>query len=152
MLGMDINNIKVELVSAEGKILVDYKTYVRGQKQPITPRKPVVRPSELETAEELYINGLHLEQYKQHNYDARDYYTEGLRRDPSDIRCNTGMARISYKNGQFEDCIKYADAAIKKLTERNMHPTDTEAMYFKGLALNALGRAKEAYDILSMGL
>lgn len=150
MLGMDINNIKVELVSAEGKILVDYKTYVRGQKQPITPRKPVVRPSELETAEELYINGLHLEQYKQHNYDARDYYTEGLRRDPSDIRCNTGMARISYKNGQFEDCIKYADAAIKKLTERNMHPTDTEAMYFKGLALNALGRAKEAYDILSM--
>ena len=150
MMGMDINNIKVELVSAEGKILVDYKTYVRGQKQPITPRKPVVRPSELETAEELYINGLHLEQYKQHNYDARDYYTEGLRRNPSDIRCNTGMARISYKNGQFEDCIKYADAAIKKLTERNMHPTDTEAMYFKGLALNALGRAKEAYDILSM--
>ncbi|HCB95533.1 MAG TPA: DUF5107 domain-containing protein, partial [Ruminococcus sp.] len=98
----------------------------------------------------MYINGLHLEQYKQHNYDARDYYLEGLRREPSDIRCNTGMARISYKNGQFEDCVKYADSAIRKLTERNMHPTDTEAMYLKGLALNVLGKEKEAYDILSM--
>lgn len=150
MRDMDISDIKVELVSGDGKILVDYKTYVRGQKQPIMPRKPVVRPRELETMEELYINGLHLEQYKQHNYDARDYYLEGLRRDPSDIRCNTGMARISYKNGQFEDCIKYADAAIKKLTERNMHPADTEAMYFKGLALDACSREKEAYDMLSM--
>ena len=150
MRDMNIEDIKVELRSNDGKTLVDYKTYLRGQKQPITPRKPVVRPSELEMVEELYINGLHLEQYKQHNYDARDYYLEGLRRDPSDIRCCTGMARISYKNGQFEDCAKYADAAVKKLTERNIHPADAEAMYFKGLALTALGRENEAYDILSM--
>ncbi len=146
----NIGDIKVELLSDAGKILVDYKTYKRGQKQPIKPRKPVVRPSELETVEELYINGLHLEQYKQHNYDARDYYLEGIRRAPSDIRCNTGMARISYKNGQFADCIKYADTAISKITQRNMHPSDTEAMYFKGLALKTVGKEKEAYDILSM--
>lgn len=55
MQDMNINDIKVELVSNDGKILVDYKTYVRGQKQPITPRKPVVPPSELKTLEELYI-------------------------------------------------------------------------------------------------
>lgn len=147
---MDENHIKAELVSADNKILVDYKPYIRGQKQPITPRKPVVRPSELETVEELYLNGLHLEQYKQHNYDARDYYKEGLRRDPTDIRCNTAMARISYQNGQFEDCIAYADEAITKLTSRNMHPADTEAMYLKGLALKAVGREKEAYNVLFM--
>lgn len=146
----NIDNIRTELVSACGKVLVEYKTYIRGQKHPINPRKPVVRPSELETVEDLYINGLHLEQYKQHNYDARDYYKEGLRRDPSDIRCNTGMARISYRNGQFEDCLAYASAAVTKMTERNMHPADTEALYFKGLALRALGREKEAYDTLSM--
>lgn len=147
---MNIDDIKAELVDENGKILVEYKTYIRGSKKPITPRKPVLRPSELETVEDLYINGLHLEQYKQHNYDARDYYLEGIRRVPSDVRCNTGMARISYRNGQFTECIKYAEAAIGKLTERNMHPTDTEAMYFKGLALCALGKDKEAYDVLSM--
>lgn len=147
---MVLNNIKVSLKDKDGNTLVEYKTYERGQRQPIEPRRPVLRPQEIETVEELYINGLHLEQYKQHNYDARDYYAEGIRRDPQDIRCNTGMARISYKNGQFDDCIRYADAAIARLTARNMHPADTEAMYLKGIALKAKGEYKKAYDILYM--
>ncbi len=150
MNGMNINDIKVSLEDKSGRILVDYKTYVRGQKQPIEPRKPVLRPCEIETVEELYINGLHLEQYKQHNYDARDYYAEGIKRDAHDVRCNTGMARISYKNGRFDDCVKYADAAIARLTARNMHPTDTEAMYLKGIALKSKGEYKKAYDVLYM--
>ncbi len=150
MNGMDINNITVKLVSACGKELVSYKTYVRGEKQPITPRQPVKRPCEIETVEELYVNGLHLEQYKQHNYDARDYYLEGIRRDEGDIRCNTGMARISYRNGQFEDAVKYANAAIARAQSRNMHPADTECLYIKGIALKMLGKLKEAYDTLGM--
>ncbi len=150
MRGMDINNITIKLVSAEGKELVSYKTYVRGRKQPITPRKPVKRPGEIETVEELYVNGLHLEQYKQHNYDARDYYLEGISRDGGDIRCNTGMARISYRNGQFEEAVRYADAAIVRAQSRNMHPADTECLYIKGIALKMLNRLKEAYDTLGM--
>lgn len=150
MNGMDINDITVKLISEEGKELVAYKTYVRGQKQPITPRQPVKRPSEIETVEELYINGLHLEQYKQHNYDARDYYLEGLRRDANDIRCNTGMARISYRNGQFEDALRYANAAVARAQSRNMHPADTECLYLKGLSLKMLGKTKQAYDTFGM--
>lgn len=150
MNDMDINNITVKLISDKNEELVAYKTYVRGQKNPITPRRPVKRPQEIETVEELYINGLHLEQYKQHNYDARDYYMEGIKRDGGDIRCNTGMARISYRNGLFEDCVNYADTAIKRAQSRNMHPSDTEALYFKGIALKMLGKTKEAYDALAM--
>ncbi len=147
---MKLEDITASLVSREGDALVSYQTYIRGQRKPITPRQPVKRPSEIETVEELYINGLHLEQYKQHNYDARDYYREGLRRDPYDIRCNTGMARISYKNGQPEDCLRYAEAAISRATSRNMHPADAEPLYLKGIALKLLDRAKEAYDTLAM--
>ncbi len=150
MADMNINDITVKLVSEEGEELVSYKTYVRGAKRPITPRPPVKRPSETETAEELYINGLHLEQYKQHNYDARAYYTEGIRRDANDIRCNTGMARISYRNGLFEEAVKYADAAIARAQSRNMHPADAEPLYIKGIALKMLGKEKEAYDTLGM--
>ena len=144
----DFNSITVSLTDENGKTLVAYTPYVRGQKQPITPRKPVKRPREIETVEELYINGYHLEQYKQHNYRPEDYYTEGLRRDSGDIRCNTSMARLSFKNGAFEKCIDFCNTAIKRLTLRNEHPTDTEAFYLKGLALVYLGREKEAYDIL----
>ncbi len=148
MNGMSIENVTVSLTSEDGKVLVDYKTYVRGQKEPIEPRQPVLRPCEIETVEELYINGLHLEQYKQHNYDARDYYLEGIKRDAGDIRCNTSMARISLKNGCFEQCITYADTAIKRLTMRNQHPSDVEAFYLKGLAQKYLGEYNKAYDTL----
>ena len=144
----EFNDITVSLISSEGKVLVSYTPYVRGQKKPIEPRLPVKRPSEIKNVEELYINGYHLEQYKQHNYKPEDYYLEGIRRDAGDIRCNTSMARLKLKNGEFLKCVEYCDVAIKRLTSRNEHPTDTEAFYLKGLALGYLGRDKEAYDVL----
>ncbi len=148
LAGADFNNVCVSLTSKEGKELISYKPYVRGQKNPIDVRQPVKRPSEIATAEELYINGYHLEQYKQHNYRPEDYYLEGIRRDSGDIRCNTSMGRLCLKNGKFEECVKYCDVAIKRLTSRNQHPTDTESFYLKGLALAYLGKSKEAYDTL----
>ncbi len=145
---MNLDDITVSLVSEEGKVLIDYETYIRGQKQPIDPRMPVLRPCEIETVEELYINGLHLEQYKQHNYNACDYFMEGLKRDSGDIRCNTAMARYSLKNGRFEEAIAYADVAIERLTSRNQHPADVEAFYLKGMALKYMDKLDEAYDTL----
>ncbi|MBQ8311429.1 MAG: DUF5107 domain-containing protein [Clostridia bacterium] len=146
--GADFNDVTVSLTSACGKELISYTPYIRGQKQPIDVREPVKRPSEIATVEELYINGYHLEQYKQHNYRPESYYLEGIRRDAGDIRCNTSMGRLALKNGEFEKCVSYCDVAIKRLTMRNQHPTDTEAFYLKGLALTRLGRDKEAYDVL----
>ena len=150
MDGMKPEDVAVYLYDENNRELIGYKPYARGQKKPIVPRKPVLRPNEIESIDELYINALHLEQYKQHNYDARDYYLEGIKRDPYDARCNTGMARISLKNGQFDDCIKYADSAIARLTARNMHPKDTEALYLKGIAYKAKGEYQSAYDALYM--
>ncbi len=145
---VDFNDLKGILLDSNGKVLVSYKPYVRGHKRPISVREPVKRPSEINNIEMLYLNGLHLEQYKQHNYDAKDYYLEALGRDPEDSRCNTAMARLSLKSGAFEDCIDYAGRAIKRLTVRNEHPTDTEAIYLRGIAYKYLGRYKEAVDDL----
>ena len=145
---LDFNSVTATLLSADGKVLVSYKPYIRGQKKPIEPRQPVKRPAEIKNMEELYINALHLEQYKQHNYEAKDYYLEGLRRDPSDSRCNTALSRLALRDGEYEKCVEYADRAIARLTLRNMHPTDTEALYNKGMALKYLGRVDEAYDTL----
>ncbi len=146
--GVNFNDVTVSLVSAAGKELVSYTPYVRGQKQPIDVREPVKRPSEIPTVEELYINGYHLEQYKQHNYRPEAYYLEGIKRDAGDIRCNTSMGRLALRNGEFEKCVDYCNVAIKRLTSRNQHPTDTEAFYLKGIALTYLGRDREAYDVL----
>ena len=145
---LDFNSVTASLISEDGRELVSYKPYIRGKKKPIEPRQPVKRPSEIENMEELYINALHLEQYKQHNYDAKAYYLEGISRDPMDSRCNTALSRLALRDGEYEKCVEYADKAITRLTLRNMHPTDTEALYNKGIALKYLGRLDEAYDTL----
>lgn len=145
---IDDSSLTAALYDENGHVLVSYTPVVCGQKQPISVRKPVKRPSEYETIEELYINALHLEQYKQHNYDARDYYREALRRDPANIRCNTAMARIALRNGEFDACIQYADKALERLLSRNQHPADTEALYLKGIALTYNAAYKEAYEVL----
>ena len=145
----DIHAVRVALLDRDGRELVSYSPYRRGQKQPIEPRLPVKRPGEYQTVEELYINGFHLEQYKQHNYRPEDYYLEGLKRDSGDIRCNTSMGRLALKNGRFKECVDYCDKAIQRLTSRNQHPVDTEALYLKGMALRYLGREQEACDVLN---
>lgn len=144
----DIHAVRVSLTDENGRELVGYTPYKRGQKQPIKVRKPVKRPREYNTVEELYINGFHLEQYKQHNYKPEDYYLEGLRRDSGDIRCNTSMGRLALKNGRFAECVQYCDKAIERLCDRNEHPADTEAFYLKGVALTYLGAFDKAYDVL----
>ena len=145
---IDFNTVVATLISEEDKVLVSYKPYIRGQKKPIEPRQPVKRPCEIENMEELYLNALHLEQYKQHNYEAKAYYLQGISRDPYDSRFNTALSRLALRDGEYETCVEYADRAIARLTMRNMHPVDTEALYNKGIALKYLGRLDEAYDSL----
>ena len=82
---MEFSRISAAVLYREREELVTYRFCPKGVREPICVRKPVLPVDEINTVEELYINGLHLEQYKQHNYDARDYYLEGLRRDPGDI-------------------------------------------------------------------
>ncbi len=139
-------------VNYKERELVSFTYPQRGKKKPITPREPVKRPKEIETTEELYINGLHLEQYKQHNWDPLDYYFEAIRRDPHDIRSNTSIGRIYLKRGRFEESLKFFDQALERKLSRNQHPSDTEAFYLKGLALKHLNRAKEAKKLFSKAL
>lgn len=134
----------VSVVDCTGRELVSFKVPERGVKKPIEPRKPVPPPSDIETIEELYLHGLHLEQYKHHTYDPKDYYLEGLSRDTNDFRCNTAMARLSYRKGLYEDCVSYCDVAIKRLLSRNEHATNVESLYLKALALVHLKRDAEA--------
>ncbi len=145
---VDYDKISATLTSADGKLLVGHKPYIRGNKKPIEPRKPALHPSEIETIEELVINGQHLTQYRHFAYEPTDYFLEALKRDPGESRANTAMGNYYLGRGEFEKAIEYYDKAIARLTLRNDNPADTEALYHKGLALRFLGKLDEAYDTL----
>lgn len=110
------------------------------------PANAMEEPAQVKTNEELFLDGMHLEQYRHATYSPADYYLEGLRRDPSDIRINNAYGMLLYRTGHFEESIPYFKAAIKKSVMRNPNPYDCEPYYNLGLALSMTGKTGEAFD------
>ena len=103
-------------------------------------------PAEIESNEQLYLTGLHLEQYRHATYDPRDYYLEALRRDPKDSRCNNAMGLWLLRRGKFSEAETYFRKAIETLSQRNPNPIDGEPLFNLGLTLRFLGKDDEAFD------
>jgi tetratricopeptide (TPR) repeat protein len=102
-------------------------------------------PREVSSADELYLTGLHLEQYRHATRCPTTYWSEALRRDPGDARCNNAMGLWHLKRGEFSRAEPFLRRAIARLTERNPNPLDGEPYYNLGMALRHLGRDDEAY-------
>ncbi len=111
-----------------------------------SPATPARSPEEIESIEELFLNGLHLEQYRHATYTPEPYYLEGLRRDPGDSRCHNALGLLLYRRGKFAEAEAHFRAAIKRLTSRNPNPYDGEPYYNLGLALKMQGRYATAFD------
>jgi tetratricopeptide (TPR) repeat protein len=136
----------ISIISSGGNILVDWKPESGEQKPIPEAAKPALLPGEIESNEQLYLTGLHLEQYRHATYDPRDYYLEALRRDPKDSRCNNAIGLWFLRRGQFQKAESYFRKAIETLTQRNPNPIDGEPLFNLGLTLRFLGKDDEAFD------
>jgi len=132
-------------ITREGKTVLSYGFKKYDAPVP-SPAEVMLPPEEVVTNEELYLNGMHLEQYRHATFNPADYYIEGLKRDPQDIRINNAYGKLLYKNGSFEKSVPYFEAAIKRSTFRNPNPYDCEPYFNLGLSLMKLNRDAEAYD------
>ncbi len=103
-------------------------------------------PQDIASADELFITGLHLEQYRHATRLPELYWREALRRDPLDSRCNNALGLWHLRRGEFAAAEAHFRKAIERLTRRNANPADGEAYYNLGLCLRHLGRDNEAYD------
>ena len=92
-------------------------------------------PSEIRTNEQLFLTGLHLEQYRHATWSALDYYEEALRRDPMDVRCNNAIGLWYLRRGRFAKAEPYLRTAVKVLQRRNPNPYDGEPLYNLALCL-----------------
>ena len=103
-------------------------------------------PQETKTIDQLYLTGLHLEQYRHATWSALDYYEEGLRRDPLDYRCNMQMGLWYLRRARFKKAEPYLQTAVKVLKKRNPNPYDGEPQFYLGVVSKFLGRKDVAYD------
>ncbi len=112
---------------------------------PPAPASPAPDPANVDSTEELFLHGLHLEQYRHATYDPEPYYQEALRRDPLDSRCNNALGLRRLRQGLFAEAEAYFRTAVQSLTRRNPNPYDGEPYYNLGLALRWQGRDDEAF-------
>lgn len=137
--------IKISVYAEDGQLLVEYQPTPPGAKKRPQERTIPPRPALVPSLEELYLHGAHLEQYKHHTYRPEDYYSEALRRDPQDLRCNLAMGRLSIEKGDFAAARAHLDKAAARLKMRNDNPADTEALYHLGRLERLEGKDDAAY-------
>ena len=103
-------------------------------------------PAVVNSNDELYIIGLHLDQYRHATRYPELYWREALRRDSGDSRCLNAMGLWHLRRGEFALASDRFQRAINRLTSRNSNPYDGEAFYNLGLAQRFLGDDATAYD------
>ena len=136
----------LRLLANDGKEIIQYIS--EEQRGGIALPDPATEPSaprEISSSDELYITGLHLEQYKHATRYPDSYWEEALQRDPLDSRCNTALGLLKLRRGQLAEAEMHFRRAIQRQTRRNPNPAEGDAYYYLGLTLQYQERLEEAY-------
>ncbi len=139
-------DLELTVFTRDGRLILSYRPDAPQDEILPEPARPAPLPQDTKTNEDLYLYGLHLEQYRHATYLPEDYYKEGLRRDPTDARINNAYGLLLMRNGCFQQAKEHFEAAIKKLTRSNSNPYDSEPYYNLGVCLRFLGEPEAAYD------
>lgn len=141
------NEILLIVCNKEQKELIRYQPAKNRKNEIPESAKAALLPKDIDNNEQLFLTGLHLEQYRHATYNPLAYYEEALKRDPNDIRCNNALGKWYLRRGQFLKSEKYFRNAINTLTQKNPNPYDGEPYYNLGLCLKIQGKYEEAYDV-----
>jgi tetratricopeptide (TPR) repeat protein len=143
--GTRAQDLQLTVATRDGRELIHYRPeIVEGKPLPPPAREPPA-PEGVKSNEELYLIGLHLEQYRHPTRSPEPYYEEALRRDAFDARSHNALGLRCLRRGEFSRAEHHFLRAIERLTQRNPNPYDGEAYYNLGLTLKHQGRLDEAY-------
>jgi tetratricopeptide (TPR) repeat protein len=142
--GVASTDLSLRVLDATGRAAIAYRPESQRASEPEIATEPPP-PAEIASADELYVTGLHIEQYRHATLAPEDYWLEALRRDPLDSRCNNALGQWRLRRGEFFQAESHFRRALQRLLKRNPNPYDGEALYNLGLTLRYLGRDKEAY-------
>jgi tetratricopeptide (TPR) repeat protein len=146
--GTVATDLRLMLRSADGRELLSHRPETAATGEPPAPASEPRPPGEIATNDELFLTGLHLEQYRHPTRSPEPYWREAVRRDPGDSRSNAALGAWHHRRGEFALAEQHLRTSIDRLTRRNPNPYDGEALYLLGVTLRFLGRDDAAYDAL----
>ncbi len=111
------------------------------------PAQEPPSPGDVPSVDELYLTGVHLEQYRHATRSPEPYWLEALRRDDGDHRSHTALAARLYRAGLYDQAEHHLRAALARQTRLNTNPGDGETTFRLGHVLARTGRLDEAYEM-----
>ena len=137
---------RLGVLEPNGNEIISYQPEVVVEHDPPEPAREPLPPEGIDGVEELYLTGLHLEQYRHATRDPELYYREGLKREPEDARLNNALGLIELRRGRFAEAEEYFSRAVSRLTKMNPNPYDGEPLYNLGLSRTYQGKLDSAYE------
>ena len=135
----------VRLEDGNGNTVLEYQPVDRARLSRDRPQATEPEaPAAVMSADELFLIGEHLEQYRHPTRSPELYWNEALRRDPGDARCNLALGRRRLDEGRFAEAEAHLRRAVARLTARHPNPVTGEAHYHLGLCLEFLDREQES--------
>ncbi len=142
----DMSEMLTVSVTAEDEIIGTYteKKFDKFNMPEVISDMPEAKS--MNSAQELYLAGVHTAQYRDPKVEPDAYFKEALKRDINHIPSLIEMAKYEYSRYDFESAKKYAKRAIDNITLFNERVKSGEVYYIYALILEALGDRKQAYD------
>lgn len=138
--------VSFEITDSEGKMIAEYteKSFDEyNMPEPITDM-PVAE--DMTDADELYLAGVHVDQYRDPAVKPDAYWRKALDRNPNHTPSLIAIARYCLNMLFLEDARAYIERAVAVLTRFNARPESGECYYVGGQIYEALGEYKKAYD------
>ncbi len=139
--GASVYDLHLAVFDADGKPRIELQQQPPkkvelppGQKDPGDPKKM--------NSDELYRSAEWLDKFVRTD-EARPYYAEALKRNPSDVRVNTELGFLALKQGKWDEALKYLNTA------RAGDYDDSRIYYGLGIAYSGQSKYREAFDSFS---
>jgi tetratricopeptide (TPR) repeat protein len=143
----DSSPLELSLRDSAGNLILSYRPHAVPSNISIPePAHEPRAPQKVSNQDLLYLIGEHLRQYSHPTRYAELYWTEGLKRDPLDYRCNLALGQQCIRRAQFDEAVTYLERAIDRITSLHPNPVSGEAFYFLGLACRFLRDDQRAYE------
>lgn len=130
-----VGETRLSVIDSSGNEIIAYAPKLLEKRETPQPATEPAAPSEMASSDELYLTGLHLDQYRHATRCPTLYWREALRRDPLDARCNNALGRWHLHRGEWDLAERHFRSAIQRLTCRNANPYDSEPFYNLGICL-----------------
>ena len=134
-------------ITADGEIIAEYteKDFDRFNMPEVIKDMP--NASDMISADELYLAGVHVDQYRDPATLPNRYWMEALKRDPHHIPSLIAMAKYEMGRYEIDSAYVWADKAIELLTAFNTRMQSGDAYYTMARVCEMQGNTDKAYDL-----